>query len=534
MGTKNYTDVTNTKNPVTPQIYPAPGKEQVQNNAGGYVFALDAWDQLRRFLILGSEGATYYTSQRKLTEQNTTNVLKLIKADARRVVDITVKVSDEGIATKNDPALLVMALVAKNATNSVDRRYAMDNLPKVARIGTHLFHFVEFVNGMRGWGRVLKRGVSDWYLKQDFQNLCYQMVKYRQRDGWSHADVIRLAHPNPGENKALSTLFQWATTKKEFSPTLISGIISAYETAKTSDEKTTIKLIREWNLPWEALPTERLSSPGIWEALLEKMPLEATIRNLNKMTAVGLVAPMSVATKIVVDRLHNEALIRKQRTHPLKLLIALKQYQQGKGDKGSLTWKPEQQVVAALEDAFYLAFKQLEPSNKRSMLCMDISGSMGSSMCGGAPITAREGSAVMAMVTARTEQQYHLMSFNHDFMQLAINPNMDLKSILSYMSRLSFGSTDCSLPMIYAQKNKIPVDTFVVYTDNETYQGRIHPFQALKQYRQQMGIASKMVVVGMSVTGFTIADPSDAGMLDVVGFDSSAPAIIADFSAGRI
>lgn len=43
-----------------------------------------------------------------------------------------------------------------------------------------------------------------------------------------------------------------------------------------------------------------------------------------------------------------------------------------------------------------------------------------------------------------------------------------------------------------------------------------------------------MVVVGMTSNGFSIADPNDAGMLDVVGFDSAAPALIADFSAGRV
>jgi 60 kDa SS-A/Ro ribonucleoprotein len=36
----------------------------------------------------------------------------------------------------------------------------------------------------------------------------------------------------------------------------------------------------------------------------------------------------------------------------------------------------------------------------------------------------------------------------------------------------------------------------------------------------------------MTSTGFTIADPTDAGMLDVVGFDSAAPAIMADFARG--
>jgi len=34
----------------------------------------------------------------------------------------------------------------------------------------------------------------------------------------------------------------------------------------------------------------------------------------------------------------------------------------------------------------------------------------------------------------------------------------------------------------------------------------------------------------MTSTGFTIADPNDAGMLDVVGFDEAAPAMMADFA----
>ena len=44
----------------------------------------------------------------------------------------------------------------------------------------------------------------------------------------------------------------------------------------------------------------------------------------------------------------------------------------------------------------------------------------------------------------------------------------------------------------------------------------------------------KMVVVGMTSSEFTIADPDDAGMLDVVGFDASAPRVISDFSKGTV
>ena len=84
--------------------------------------------------------------------------------------------------------------------------------------------------------------------------------------------------------------------------------------------------------------------------------------------------------------------------------------------------------------------------------------------------------------------------------------------------------------MIWAAKNRIPVDTFVIYTDSETWAGNVHPSRALAEYRQKMGIAAKLVTVGMVSNGFTIADPGDAGQLDVVGFDTAAPALISDFS----
>ena len=61
----------------------------------------------------------------------------------------------------------------------------------------------------------------------------------------------------------------------------------------------------------------------------------------------------------------------------------------------------------------------------------------------------------------------------------------------------------------------------------------MHPYQALRAYREKMGIAAKLAVVGMTATKFTIADPHDAGMMDFVGFDSAAPAVLASF-AGQV
>ena len=44
--------------------------------------------------------------------------------------------------------------------------------------------------------------------------------------------------------------------------------------------------------------------------------------------------------------------------------------------KGSLTWQPVSQITDALEDAFYAAFDAVEPTGKRHLLALDVSGSM--------------------------------------------------------------------------------------------------------------------------------------------------------------
>ena len=74
------------------------------------------------------------------------------------------------------------------------------------------------------------------------------------------------------------------------------------------------------------------------------------------------------------------------------------------------------------------------------------------------------------------------------------------------------------------------IDVFCIYTNSETWAGDVHPSEALKQYRQKTGIPAKLVVVGMTSNGFTIADPQDPGMMDVVGFDPAAPQAIKEFA----
>jgi 60 kDa SS-A/Ro ribonucleoprotein len=125
------------------------------------------------------------------------------------------------------------------------------------------------------------------------------------------------------------------------------------------------------------------------------------------------------------------------------------------------------------------------------------------------------------------------MAFCDRFVPLTISPKQRLDDVLRMTDNLPFGGTDCALPMTWALKEKVDADAFMVLTDSETWYGQVHPAQALRAYREKRGIQAKLVVCGMVANQFTIADPNDAGMLDVVGFDTAVPQLVSDFIAGR-
>jgi 60 kDa SS-A/Ro ribonucleoprotein len=364
-------------------------------------------------------------------------------------------------------------------------------------------------------------------LLQPVDRLAHQLVKYRQRGGWSHRDLLRLAHPETAE-PARAALLDWVCrgTESRALPTLVKAAVALSRATNGADAAS---LIRAENLPREAVPTELLNDPAVWEALLERMPLTALVRSLAKLTSVGVVKPLGDQLPLVLSALGDAERIAAARLHPLTILLALRTYAQGQGDRGGLRWEPVQPVIDALNAAFYTAFKSVEPTGKRLLLALDVSGSMAAGRVAGSSLTPREASAAMALMTAATEANTHIVGFTGGMVQLPLSPSMRLDDAVRAVSGLPFDRTDCAQPMLYALERDLKVDAFVVYTDSETWAGGIHPVQALRQYRARTGIAAKLVVVGMVSNGFSIADPDDAGMLDVIGFDTATPSIIADF-----
>ncbi|XP_062991063.1 RNA-binding protein RO60 [Elgaria multicarinata webbii] len=526
-------------------------EKQVPNSEGGYVWQVMDMNRLRRFLCFGSEGGTYYIKEQKLGFENAEALLRLIE-DGRgcEVVQEIKTFSQEGRAAKQKPVLFALAICSQ-CSDAKTKQAAYKAVPEVCRIPTHLFTFIQFKKDLKEgmkcgmWGRALRKAVADWYNGKNDMAIALAVTKYKKRNGWCHKDLLRLSHLKPAnEGLAIVTKYVmkgWKEVQEAYKENKLSAetekllkYLEAVERVKhTEDELEVIHLIEEFSLVREHLLTSHLQSKEVWKALLQEMPLTAMLRNLGKMTANSVLEPGSPEVTIVCERLKNEKLLKKARIHPFHILVALETYKGERSYRGKLHWQPDKDILEALDASFYKTFKTVEPTEKRFLLAVDVSDSMFQKVLGSV-LNASTVAAAMCMVVARTEKDSHIVAFSHEMVPCPVTEDMTLPQVLQKMSEIPMGATDCSLPMLWAQKTGVAVDVFIVFTDNETFAGDIHPATALRQYRERTGIPSKLIVCGMTSSGFTIADPDDRGMLDICGFDTGAPDVIRNFTLDLI
>jgi 60 kDa SS-A/Ro ribonucleoprotein len=513
----------------TPQSHPIPGYEKVmsKNGAGGYTFDITCFKRLERFLILGSDSGTMYASAQKLSTENYESLNKCLEQDYKQAIDLIADVSFNGRASSNDPALFALAVCASSKDCNVVR-YAMSKLPLVARIGTHLFTFVQYLKERRSFGRAIRKGIADWYLAKKPTDVSYQMAKYQSRNGMSHADVFRLSHLNAGQSQ-INPLVRWSLEKKDGVDGLF-GMVECLELMRRATTKSeVIRLIGLYNAPREVVPTEYLKDPDVWKAMLPSMGLEAIVRNLGNMSSYGVFNDKQTVD-FVTGKLNDPMAVRKARLHPLKSLVAMMQYKMGHGAKGNNSWTVNRHIEYAIENAFYNGFAAVEPTGQKTYYGLDISGSMGWGVIGGIDnFTPRMAVAALCMVLASTETNYYIRGFSHNLIDVPIKPGMKLDEAIRVMSDLPFGGTNCALPIEDAIQRNLDVDMFVTMTDNESWYGQSHAFQVLEQYRKRVGHRVKFVTVGMTATNSSINNPNDFDALDCVGFDADLPRIINEF-----
>lgn len=536
----------------TTVFQPLPGreKEMVQNEDGAYVFKISKWNMALRWLILGSASGTFYATKQKLTIDNAKNLESCMetKEEGLRLVKLITDVSLSGRAASNAPAIFALALCANSGEKAI-REAAFEALPKVCRYSTDLYTFIDVLMTINGhkWNRSLRRAVANWYNKKSADNVAYQVVKYSSRtvsegdksSRWSHKDLIFLSHPKPAteEHSKIYSYVIGKTTAEESGNELIAIVEKMYSLKdyklSSENKKNIVSLIQKYNIPHEAIPNEFKNKTWLWETLLPQMPLGALIRNLPKATSVGAISQSNEMGEIVASRLTNIEQLKRARIHPIGILKAMSAYRIG--HNRNMTWSPVRKIVDALDEAFYLCFEFVDKIDDEIVIGWDTSGSMwGQHVLGIDTLKAVEAAAAMIMATLAGAKNARTFMFNDDIKESDISVRQRLDDAIK-SARDFTGNTDISLPIQYALDHKIRAKSFVIFTDNATNCYSRHPVEVLKEYRRKMQIPdAKLVVVALTGTCESVADPKDVNCLDVVGLDTSTPKIINAFLKGEL
>lgn len=522
------------------------------NSCGKAIYEVSDITFLKRFLFLGAENGTYYITNNDLVNQHVKCIEKLINNENNH--KLLLDTIDEYVnkAFKKDYVLLALARCCVEQKYPALRDEAYKLVNKVCKIPTHLFLFIEFYEilskkhyNSTGWNKKHKQFIAHWYLTKDPRNLLYLVTKYQNRNNWKHRDVLRLSHIK-ASGSIYDYIFKYITTDLETfnakckdaqnKPENISEIteyIVDYENIKTytTFDENVLALIEKQQFVREHLSTQILDNVQVWNALCKKMPFTAMLKTLNKITKIGLFEKYPETLNTLIEKLNSKEAITKSNVHPLQILIALKTYSTGSGFKGTLSWTPNRTLCNALNDSFKLSFSNVKPTNKRYSIALDVSGSMGCcSVAGIECMNARELSVAFAMILRDIELKCEINGFSSKFIPLDISPLASLEKNIDSVSGLPFNNTDCSIPMMNAIENDKKVDVFIIITDSETNCNRIKPSEALKRYREHSGIKNaKLIVVAMAANKFTLADPNDPNMLDIVGFSESTYDAIQEF-----
>jgi len=538
----------------TPQTQPIPGTSQVRNAAGGYVFAKDQWIQVEDFLILGTSGGTYYSDAAVLTQANVDALFGAIAADGPRVVALITEIATAQPARAPKPRQYLFALAASAAKGDPATRQAVKAaFPQVVRTTDHLAAFFGYWKNLAGKpspqgtapviGRAMRTAFEGWFNREDVHDVAFPALKARQRatpagEAMALQDVIRIAHVS-GHTDLHRTLIGWLAGRVSDADARaalpdVDDFLTAQAVATPAEA---VAVIRERRVPWEFLPSAVMKDAEVWAELIGTVGMTALVRNLSRMTRLGTLTAHSEATDRVAARLANQQALARARIHPMDVYLALKAYQSGLSRpdlrKPAQTWEPVPAISDALEVAYDLSFAAAEPTGRKYVVAVDSSGSMSSRwaqvIAAGSPLgTPYEVANTLAVMLARLEgHNVHVIDVDTSVRQSRVTPRTNLRDLANWSA--SGGGTDLSLPFAWAGQQKVTVDGFLVLTDNETWAGHRHPAQALEAYRRSFNPAARVIVVGMTATGYSIGDPGDPGVLNVAGLDGALPKLIAGF-----
>jgi hypothetical protein len=267
----------------------------------------------------------------------------------------------------------------------------------------------------------VKRGVADAVVRLYNERA---VLKYDgQAKAWRMADVIELVHPEP-KDAIQSALFKHLLDKRHDRPGDVPDDLKVIVAAQSvtqrvaAGEDVSAKDIASAGITWERQSSATKMDAAAWERQIPSMGYMALLRNLRNFDQAGIGA---AGVQLVLAKLTNPEEVANSRQFPMRFLSAYKAVD-------SERWK------AALAEAVELSMANVPRLAGKTLVLVDVSGSMVAPMSGRTELQRWEAAGVFAVAIAMRAEHVDLYAYSALGRGLRLGINVDRKE------RIEFGA----------------------------------------------------------------------------------------------
>ena len=430
----------------------APATDTV-NSAGGKAYLFDKRHCLAQIAATNCFNGTYYAS----AEDN----LKLAK--------------DAALALKNDPEFLAKVAVYSRSKGymkdmpafltvllaELDTKLFRKVFPKTIDNGKMLRNFCQMARSgaVTSKPRNLSSGTVRHAIQQWFDNRKpYSLFKASIGNDPTMKDMLKMARPKPNTAEKAALFGYFLGKDVEFGA--LPQIVQEYELFKKD------KSLAVPNVDFRMLDSLGLTDAQ-WTEIARNAPWMMTRMNLNTFARHGVFKNKEVV-KIVADRLRNKEEIVKARQFPYQMYSAWK----ATVDTADVPFE----IRDALQDAMELSIDNVPEFKGQILVCMDMSGSMGSPITGGSMYGGKPASTIrcvdvaglVASSIARKNRSAEIWTFESTAKKVTLNPRDTVITNTDKLARAG-GGTNISAPMVAFNQAKTKADAVIYVSDNESW-----------------------------------------------------------------
>lgn len=425
-------------------------KANTVNKAGGNSYTFDPYHCLAQVAVTNCFNGTFYAT----AEQN----LKLakdaalaLKHDPEFIAKVAVYSRDKSYM-KDMPAFLTVLLsdIDKTLFRQVFRRVVdngkmLRNVIQIARSGIVTGKKINVSAG--SW----RHAIQEWFNTQS----SWGIFKASIGNNPSLHDILRMAHPKPNTPEKAALFSYIAGREVDFSqlPEQVRKLREFKNNPSAEVPDVDFRLLDSFNLGQRE-----------WMSIAMNASWHMTRMNLATFARHKVFENKDIVSAIA-NRLKDRQLIEKIRVFPYQLFAAWRQIQ----DDNTV---PDQ-IKNALNEAMEIATSNVPELPGKGFVCVDASGSMGSSITGfsrgrRSKVLCSDVAGLMASAIIRKNPTAEIWTFSDGALQVEINPN---DTVLFNTQKLNNagGGTNISAPMQVFNAVNAKADWVLYVSDNESW-----------------------------------------------------------------